>query len=44
MTSVFGSEMKPLIKANWEKMKGLKGRTFVFTNPHCEEFIRQEVP
>jgi Fe-S oxidoreductase len=40
----FWSEMKPLIKANWEKMKRLKGRTFVFTNPHCEEFIVKRYP
>jgi Fe-S oxidoreductase len=40
----FWSQMKPLIKANWEKMKNLKGKTFVFTNPHCEEFIVKRYP
>jgi|WetSurMetagenome_2_1015567.scaffolds.fasta_scaffold237514_1 Fe-S oxidoreductase len=40
----FWSEMKLLIKANWEKMKRLKGRRFVFTNPHCEEFIVKRYP
>jgi heterodisulfide reductase subunit D len=40
----FWSQMVPLIKANWEKMKNLKGKTFVFTNPHCEEFIVKRYP
>jgi Fe-S oxidoreductase len=40
----FWSEMQPLIEANWEKMKRLKSRTFIFTNPHCEEFIIKRYP
>jgi heterodisulfide reductase subunit D len=35
----FWDEMLPLMKANWERMKGLGEKEFVFTNPHCEEFI-----
>jgi Fe-S oxidoreductase len=28
-----------LVKANWEKMKGLRGREWLFLNPHCQEFV-----
>lgn len=35
----FWEQLEPLVKANWEKMKALKDKKFVFLNPHCQEFI-----
>jgi heterodisulfide reductase subunit D len=40
----FWEQLEPLVKANWEKMKGLKGKTFVFFNPHCQEFLLKRYP
>ncbi len=40
----FWDDLKPVMEANWNKMKDLDGRTFVFTNPHCEEFIARRYP
>jgi Fe-S oxidoreductase len=35
----FWDYVEPQVKKNWGKMKGLKDKTFVFTDPHCQEFI-----
>jgi len=40
----FWGKLGALINANWEKMKALKDRTFVFTSPHCQEFIVKRYP
>jgi heterodisulfide reductase subunit D len=40
----FWEHLEPLAKAHWEKMKGLKDKTFVFINPHCQEFIVKRYP
>jgi heterodisulfide reductase subunit D len=40
----FREQLEPLVKANWKKMKDLKDRKFVFTNPHCQEFIVKRYP
>lgn len=40
----FWDQMKPLINSNWEKMKTMKDKMFIFTNPHCEEFIVKRYP
>lgn len=40
----FWEHLEPLVKATWEKMKGLKDKTFVFINPHCQEFIVKRYP
>ncbi|RJR30842.1 MAG: (Fe-S)-binding protein [Desulfobacteraceae bacterium] len=40
----FWNELLPLMEANWERMKGLVGKTFIFTNPHCEEFTAKRYP
>lgn len=37
-------QLKPLVKANWEKMKPLKDKKFVFNNPHCQEFMVKRYP
>jgi heterodisulfide reductase subunit D len=40
----FWDELEPLVRANWAAMKPLKGREFVFTSPHCQEFIVRRYP
>jgi len=35
----FWEQLEPLAKANWEMMKPLKYKKFVFLDPHCQEFI-----
>jgi heterodisulfide reductase subunit D len=35
----FWEQLEPLAKANWEEMKALRDKRFVFINPHCQEFI-----
>jgi Fe-S oxidoreductase len=40
----FWGELEPLVKANWAAMKPLKNKTFVFVNPHCQEFIANRYP
>jgi heterodisulfide reductase subunit D len=40
----FWDQLEPLAKANWEKMKTLKDKWFVFINPHCQEFIIKRYP
>lgn len=35
----FWEQLEPIVKANWEKMKALKDKKFVFINPHCQAFI-----
>lgn len=40
----FWEHLEPLVKAHWEKMKGIKDKTFVFINPHCQEFIVKRYP
>jgi Fe-S oxidoreductase len=40
----FWEQLEPLAKANWERMKALKEKQFVFINPHCQEFIVNRYP
>jgi len=40
----FWEQLEPLVKANWEKMKALKDKKFVFINPHCHEFMVKRYP
>jgi heterodisulfide reductase subunit D len=40
----FWDQLKPRMEANWEKIKPLKDKTLVFTNPHCQEFISKRYP
>ncbi len=40
----FWEQLEPLAKANWDKMKPLKDKKFVFINPHCQEFIVNRYP
>jgi heterodisulfide reductase subunit D len=40
----FWEQLEPLAEANWEKMKALKDRKFVFVNPHCQEFVVNRYP
>jgi Fe-S oxidoreductase len=40
----FWDALEPLVKKNWEKMKGLEGRKMVFLNPHCQEFVVKRYP
>jgi Fe-S oxidoreductase len=37
-------KLEPLAAANWAKMKPLREKTFVFMNPHCQEFITGRYP
>jgi heterodisulfide reductase subunit D len=37
-------KLEPLARANWEMMKPMKYKRFVFTNPHCQEFIVKRYP
>jgi heterodisulfide reductase subunit D len=40
----FWAELEPLVKAQWQEMKTLHNKTFVFLNPHCQEFIQKRYP
>ena len=40
----FWEQLEPVAKANWEKMKTLRDRKFVFINPHCQEFVLKRYP
>jgi heterodisulfide reductase subunit D len=40
----FWDKLEPYISANWEKMKAALNKTFVFVNPHCQEFIVKRYP
>ena len=40
----FWEQLEPVVRASWEKMKPLKDKTFVFINPHCQEFIVNRYP
>jgi heterodisulfide reductase subunit D len=40
----FWDQLEPLVKANWEKMKAMKEKEFVFINPHCQEFVVRRYP
>jgi Fe-S oxidoreductase len=35
----FWDELPRLVDAKMERMKGIQGKTFLFVNPHCQEFI-----
>ena len=37
-------QLPNVINTNWEKMSGQKDKEFVFTSPHCLEFITQRYP
>jgi len=40
----FWDNLESLIESNWQKMKNLKDKTFVFINPHCQEFMVRRYP
>jgi Fe-S oxidoreductase len=40
----FWEQLEPVVKANWEKIKTLKDKKFVFINPHCQEFVVKRYP
>lgn len=40
----FWEQLEPLAKANWERMKPLKDKRFVFVSPHCQEFVVNRFP
>jgi heterodisulfide reductase subunit D len=40
----FWGQLEPIARVNWEKMKTLKNRKFVFINPHCQEFVVKRYP
>jgi heterodisulfide reductase subunit D len=40
----FWDQLKPLVRAQWEAMNKLNNKTFVFLDPHCQEFIRKRYP
>ncbi|MFH1646135.1 MAG: (Fe-S)-binding protein [Chloroflexota bacterium] len=40
----FWEELKPLARANWEMIKPLKYKKFVFIDPHCQEFVVKRYP
>jgi Fe-S oxidoreductase len=40
----FWDELGPLMEADWDRIKPNKEKTFVFTDPHCEEFIIKRYP
>jgi len=40
----FWEQLEPLARANWEKMKALKGKKIVIVNPHCLEFMVKRYP
>ncbi len=40
----FWEELGPLVRAGWAKMKPLRDRDFIFTNPHCQEFVVNRYP
>jgi Fe-S oxidoreductase len=40
----FWEQLEPLAEANWQKMKGMEDKRFVFINPHCQEFIVKRYP
>jgi Fe-S oxidoreductase len=40
----FWDALAPLMESNWEKIRPLKEKQFVFTNPHCQEFMAKRYP
>lgn len=40
----FWDKARAAVEANWEKMQGMKSKTFIFANPHCQEFITRRYP
>lgn len=40
----FWDGLESLIEENWEKMLAYKNKTFVFINPHCQEFVVRRYP
>jgi len=40
----FWEQLEPLAEANWEKIRTLKDKKFVFINPHCQEFVVKRYP
>jgi Fe-S oxidoreductase len=40
----FWDELKPLVEEQWAAMKKKSAKTFIFLNPHCQEFIRKRYP
>jgi Fe-S oxidoreductase len=40
----FWDKLTPYVESNWEAMKKSPNKTFVFVNPHCQEFIKKRYP
>jgi Fe-S oxidoreductase len=40
----FWEQLEPIVKADWEKIRTLKDKKFVFINPHCQEFVIKRYP
>lgn len=40
----FWDQVESQMKGNWEKMKPLKEKNFVFTDPHSQEFVAKRYP
>jgi heterodisulfide reductase subunit D len=40
----FWKELPKLVESKWEKMKKSKNKSFLFINPHCQEFMTKEYP
>jgi heterodisulfide reductase subunit D len=40
----FRDHVEPLVISNWEKMRGLIEKNFVFISPHCQEFVAKRYP
>lgn len=36
--------LSPLVEEQWLEMKKLKNKTFIFFNPHCQEFVVKRYP
>jgi glycolate oxidase len=40
----FWDRLEPYITTNWEAMKKSIDKTFIFINPHCQEFVKKRYP
>jgi heterodisulfide reductase subunit D len=40
----FWKELPKLVQSKWEKMEKSKDKSFLFINPHCQEFVAKQYP
>jgi heterodisulfide reductase subunit D len=40
----FWDQLQPLVATKWGKMNPFNGKTFIFLNPHCQEFVAKRYP